>query len=127
MKEKVKNNIIKSFESEFGLNSTIYELIGCNMKIIHVVGYGDSYVEVHDILAFKSGDPDFVNMYPEARFFEEYGGFHMGTDDVSIEDLIMMEWAFLISNERSDFATTASHLKSFNKKVKVSDLELNFN
>lgn len=135
---KLKRKDIYRFKDEVnicGEEIVYYRLIGCGVIFEH--NKTEEEVVVSDDVVFKKellekgslenfdGTEDHLRTYSEAEFFESYGGYHMGTDDVSIEDLIIAEWAAIINSERSDFATTASALKSFDKAVTAKDFNLN--
>ena len=89
-----------------------YRLIGSNITFIH-----DKFEETIQVIDDDVEASECSVVYPESRFFEEYGGFHMGTDDVSIEDLIKMEWGMIVDNERSDRPCSAEELKKFDSPV----------
>jgi hypothetical protein len=99
-----------------------YRLIGSNLLFVH-----DTFDETVQVMDDELDSSEHCVVYPESRFFEEYGGFHMGTDDVSIEDLIKIEWAMILDNEKSDRAVTAAQLKSFNSPVSASSFNFELN
>lgn len=110
----------KKVEDICGQEFVFYRLIGTNISFSHSVDE-----EIITVIDDELGeDEDFV-VYPEVRFFEEYGGFHLGTDDASIEDLIRFEYKFIIDSERSDFAATKEVMKTLNKPVKFADIAHN--
>jgi hypothetical protein len=114
----------KKVEDICGCKIVFYRLIGTNITFSHDVN-AETITVIDDELV--GGEEEYV-VYPEARFFEEYGGFHLGTDDASIEDLIRFEYKFLIDSERSDFAATKAVMRTMNKPVKFADIaHQNFN
>lgn len=99
-----------------------YRLIGSNILFVH-----DLFEETVQVMDDELDSSEHSVVYPESRFFEEYGGFHMGTEDVSIEDLIKMEWSLILENEKSDRPATDTQLKDFDSPVTADSFNFNFN
>ena len=89
-----------------------YRLIGCNTTIVH-----DNFEETIQVMDGELGSDEHCRTYTEGEFFDVYGGYHMGTEDVSIEDLVKVEWAMMIDQERNARVATAEEMKSFNRPV----------
>jgi hypothetical protein len=108
---------------DFSDDSVFYDLIGLNVMVVH-----DKFLETVQVIDDVVGGEETVVTYDESRFFDEYGGYHLGTDDASIEDLVKFEYKFLIDCERSDFSATETVMNSMDKPVKFADIaHQNFN
>ena len=123
MTKENKTYGFKEVKDICGDKVTYYRLIGCNSVFIH-----DDFEETIQVLDDELDASEDSMTYPVSRFFEEYGGYHFGTEDVTIEDVIKMEYKFLIDAERSDFCATEAVMKSLNKPVSFKDIAYsNFN
>ena len=124
-----KKSIADKFEFKrevtiFGEVSIYYMVVGVNFIIRHDV----TDEEVH-IIEYKiiEGDDEFKVTYSEAEFFEAFGGYHMGTDDVSIEDLIKFEYTTILDRS-SDIQVPKGMMKAFDTPVSYADIaNTNFN
>jgi len=87
-------------------------LEGDVLNYYHLIGTGIVYcedVEMETIIQIDKINHVTLN-YNRTEFFEMYGGYHFGTEDVTIEDVIRREYVDLIGN--TDFAITKEHLLS---------------
>ncbi len=122
------NSVIKTIEKNEFYHCVRYELVGTNMQFTrHIDDNFGNTVEVSDLEAYLSGEDDYMQVLDESRFFEESGGFDMGTENLSVEDLIKIEFKFLIDIDRSDRAAQKGELKNM-KPVSFADIAYtNFN
>lgn len=123
MTKEKKTYGFKEVKDICGDEIVYYRLIGCNSVIIH-----DKFEETVQVMDDEMNSDEHCVTYPESRFFEEYGGFHMGTEDVTVEDLVRIEYKFIIDSERSDCSATPAVMETMNKPVKFADIAYhNFN
>ena len=89
-----------------------YRLIGNNLLFIH-----DKFDETVQIMDDELDSSEHCEVMNEFEFFESYAGYHMGTDDVTIGDLIKQEYLMHIDCQ-SDVASTAKTMEELNKHFK---------
>jgi len=126
---KMKKNIVDKFEFKreitlLGDLSIYYMVVGLNFIIRHDVDDEEVHIIEYER---KSGDKEFKISYSEAEFFEAFGGYHMGTDDVTIEDLIILEYTTILDRS-SDIQVPKGMMKAFDTPVSYADIaNTNFN
>ena len=113
----------KTVDVVSGEKIVFYRLIGTNKTIIH-----NKTMETVEVMDDVVGNDEDYLTYNETEFFEEYGGYHLGTDDASIEDLVRFEYKFIIDCERSDSSASARDMEKLNVPVSFADIAYkNFN
>lgn len=94
----------------------VYQLFGTGCTIMHDIS--NETVNVYD----RTFTNDERNVkYTEGEFFESYAGYHLGTDDTTIDDVVRNEYKFMI-DMNCDQKISKVELKQFNNKVDHSFL-----
>ncbi len=89
-----------------------YNLIGFNLLFIH-----DTVDETVHVMDDELDSFEHSVIMCESEFFESYAGYHMGTDDVTIEDLIKQEYIMQVDCQ-SDVRSSARNMKQLEKEFK---------
>ena len=112
----------KTFDGE---DVVYYRLIGANLLFIH-----DKFDETVQVMDDELDSDEHSVVMHQSEFFESYAGYHMGTDDVTIEDLIRQEYILHI-DIRSDVRSTVTSMEQLNEKFSpvsfkdIANLNLN--
>jgi len=116
-------------EVEFGNTTCVYyRLIGTGITILH--NHFEETVSVTD-RTFEYLDEEFSSeyfiTYNEKDFIEEYGGFSIGKEIITIEELVRSEWYVIINSLFSERIISNKEMEKMTFDVKARGFRYNWN